>query len=153
MEPPSEFRSGHAYPGVSRQNCLVAECVNGFRIVNSELLDRIVEERARLQAEEEAAEQARDAQLAPVLHEQTMLERGRTRDPDRERPTPQKETRALLDGMDVLTLTSLRDRALLGVLVYSSARVSTAVSLRVADDYTQGPRSFFRLHEKGGRYN
>ena len=23
----------------------------------------------------------------------------------------------------------------------------------IADYYTQGPRSFFRLHEKGGRYN
>ena len=31
--------------------------------------------------------------------------------------------------------------------------LSAAVSLRVADYYTQGPRSFFRLHEKGGRYN
>ena len=64
-----------------------------------------------------------------------------------------KETRALLDGIDVSTLAGLRDRALLGVLVYSFARVSAAVSLRVADYYTQGPRSFFRLHEKGGRYN
>ena len=63
------------------------------------------------------------------------------------------ETRALLDGIDLSTLAGLRDRALLGVLVYSFARVSAAVSLRVADYYTQGPRSFFRLHEKGGRYN
>ena len=62
-------------------------------------------------------------------------------------------TRALLDGIDVATLVGLRDRALLGVLVYSFARASAAVSLRVADYYTQGPRSFFRLHEKGGRYN
>ena len=64
-----------------------------------------------------------------------------------------KETRAILDGIDVSTLVGLRDRAFLGVLVYSFARVSAAVSLRVADYYTQGPRSFFRLHEKGGRYN
>ena len=64
-----------------------------------------------------------------------------------------KETRVLLDGIDVATLAGLRDRALLGVLVYSFARVSAAVSLRVADYYTQGPRAFFRLHEKGGRYN
>ena len=63
------------------------------------------------------------------------------------------ETRALLDGIDVATLAGLRDRALLGVLVYSFARVSAAVSMSVADYYTQGPRSFFRLHEKGGRYN
>ena len=64
-----------------------------------------------------------------------------------------KETRTLLDGIDVSTVVGLRDRAFLGVLVYSFARVSAAVSLRVADYYTQGPRSFFRLHEKGGRYN
>ena len=31
--------------------------------------------------------------------------------------------------------------------------MSVAVSLRVADYYTQDPRWFFRLHEKGGRYN
>ena len=63
------------------------------------------------------------------------------------------ETRALLDGIDVATLAGLRDRALLGVLIYSFARVTAAVSMRVADYYTQGRRSFFRLHEKGGRYN
>ena len=61
--------------------------------------------------------------------------------------------RPVLDGIDVSTVVGLRDRALLGVLVYSFARVSAAVSLRVADYYTQDPRSFFRLHEKGGRYN
>ena len=60
------------------------------------------------------------------------------------------ETRALLDGIDVATLAGLRDRALLGILVYSFARVTAAVSMRVGDYYTQGPRSFFRLHEKGG---
>ena len=63
------------------------------------------------------------------------------------------ETRALLDGIDVATLAGLRDRALLGVLVYSFARVSAAVSMSVADYYTQASRSFIRLHEKGGRYN
>ena len=54
----------------------------------------------------------------------------------------------LLDGIDVSTLVGLRDCALLGVLVYSFARVSAAVSLRVADYYTQGPRSFlgYRQH-------
>ena len=64
-----------------------------------------------------------------------------------------KETRALLDSIDVSTLVGLRDRAFLGVLVCSFARVSAAVSLLVGDYYTQGPHSLFRLHEKGGRYN
>ena len=37
------------------------------------------------------------------------------------------------------------------VLRFSQAE--PAFSLRVADYYTQGSRSFFRFHEKGGRYN
>ena len=64
-----------------------------------------------------------------------------------------KETRTLLDGIDVSTVVGLRDRAFLGVLVYSFGRVRAAISLRVADYYTEGSRSLFRLHEKGGRYN
>ena len=55
------------------------------------------------------------------------------------------ETRALLDRIDVATLAGLRDRALLGVLVYSFARVTAAVSMRVADYYTQGPRALLLL--------
>ena len=52
------------------------------------------------------------------------------------------ETRALLDDIDVSTLAGLRDRALPGVLVDTFARVSAAVSLPVADYYTQRPRAF-----------
>ena len=51
-----------------------------------------------------------------------------------------KETRALLYGIDGTNLVGLRDRAFLGILVYSFARVSAAVSLRVADYYTQRRR-------------
>ena len=52
-----------------------------------------------------------------------------------------KETRAVLDGIDVSTVVGLRDRALLGVLVfgvlvYSFARVSAAVSLRTPWELT-----------------
>ena len=62
------------------------------------------------------------------------------------------EARGLLDRIHTDTLVGLRDRALIGVMVYSFARVSAAVAMRVADYYTQGKRSFFRLHEKGGKY-
>ena len=62
------------------------------------------------------------------------------------------EARGLLDRINTGTLVGLRDRALIGLMVYSFARVSAAVSMRVADYYTQGKRSFFRLHEKGGKY-
>ena len=64
-----------------------------------------------------------------------------------------EEARGLLDGIDLSTLAGQRDRALIGVMVFSFARITAAVSMRVADYYTQGRRSFFRLHEKGGRYN
>ena len=60
-----------------------------------------------------------------------------------------EEARGLLDGIDLSTLAGLRDRALIGVLVFSFARITAAVSMRVAGYYTQGKRSFFRLYEKG----
>ena len=62
------------------------------------------------------------------------------------------EARRLLDSIDPATLIGLRDRALLGLMVYGFARVSAALAMRVADYYTQGKRSYFRLHEKGGKY-
>ena len=49
-----------------------------------------------------------------------------------------EEARGLLDGIDLSTLAGLRDRALLGVLVFSFARITAAVSMRVSDYYTQG---------------
>ena len=62
------------------------------------------------------------------------------------------EAQTLLDSIDASTLVGLRDRALLGLMVYGFARVSAALAMRVGDYYTQGKRSFFRLHEKGGKY-
>ena len=63
-----------------------------------------------------------------------------------------EEARRLLDRIDPSTLIGLRDRALIGLMVYGFARVSAALAMRVADYYTQGKRSYFRLHEKGGKY-
>jgi integrase/recombinase XerD len=48
-------------------------------------------------------------------------------------------------------LTGLRDRALIAVMVYSFARVSAALGMKVEDYYTEGRRAWFRLHEKGGK--
>jgi len=62
------------------------------------------------------------------------------------------EARGLLDSIDSSTLIGLRDRALIGLMVYGFARISAALAMRVADYYTQGKRSYFRLHEKGGKY-
>ena len=45
----------------------------------------------------------------------------------------------------------LRDRALLGVMVFSFARVSAVVGMNVEDYYQQGKRCWLRLQEKGGK--
>jgi site-specific recombinase XerD len=62
-----------------------------------------------------------------------------------------EETRQLLDAIDTSTIGGLRDRALIGVLVYSFARISAALGMNVEDFYIQQRRSWFRLHEKGGK--
>ena len=62
-----------------------------------------------------------------------------------------EEARALLDAIDVTTLAGLRDRALVGLMVYSFARVGAAIGMRVEDVYVQGRRTWIRLHEKGGK--
>lgn len=62
-----------------------------------------------------------------------------------------KEARELLDSIDIGTVAGLRDRALLGVMVYSFSRVSAAVGMNVEDYYPQGKRYWLRLHEKGGK--
>jgi integrase/recombinase XerD len=61
------------------------------------------------------------------------------------------EARQLLDSIDTTTLIGLRDRALIGVMVYPFARVGAALGMRVEDYYLEGRRAWFRLHEKGGK--
>ena len=63
------------------------------------------------------------------------------------------EARQLLDTIDTSTLRGLRDRALLAVMVYSFARVSAVVGMRVEDYYQQGKRWWLRLQEKGGKHH
>jgi site-specific recombinase XerC len=61
------------------------------------------------------------------------------------------EARILIDAIDTTSLPGLRDRALIGLMVYTFARVGAAVSMRVEDFYVQGRRGWVRLHEKGGK--
>ena len=61
------------------------------------------------------------------------------------------EARALLDSIDVATPAGLRDRALIGLMVYSFARIGAALSMKVEDVYVQNRRLWVRLHEKGGK--
>lgn len=64
-----------------------------------------------------------------------------------------EEARRLLDSIDTSTAIGLRDKALIGVMVYSFARVSAVVGMRVQDYYQNGKRSWLRLHEKGGKFH
>jgi site-specific recombinase XerC len=61
------------------------------------------------------------------------------------------EARALLDSIDVATHAGLRDRALIGLMVYSFARIGAALGMTVEDVYTQNRRLWVRLREKGGK--
>lgn len=62
-----------------------------------------------------------------------------------------EEARALLDAIDGSTLVGKRDRALIGLMVFTFARVGAALSMKVEDVYVQGRRLWVRLHEKGGK--
>jgi site-specific recombinase XerD len=61
------------------------------------------------------------------------------------------EARELLDSIDVTMPAGLRDRALIGLMVYSFARVGAALGMRVEDVFVQRRRLWVRLHEKGGK--
>jgi site-specific recombinase XerD len=61
------------------------------------------------------------------------------------------EARQLLDRIDVTTPGGLRDRALIGLMVYSFARVSAALGMKVEDVYNERRRLWVRLREKGGK--
>ena len=62
-----------------------------------------------------------------------------------------EEARALLDAINVSNVIGLRDRALIGLMVYTFARVGAAITMRVEDVYVQARRTWVRLHEKGGK--
>jgi site-specific recombinase XerD len=62
-----------------------------------------------------------------------------------------EEARTLLDAIDITTPMGLRDRALLGLMVYTFARVGAVLKMRLEDVFVQGRRTWVRLHEKGGK--
>ena len=64
-----------------------------------------------------------------------------------------EDARLLLDSIDTSHVVGLRDRALIGVMIYSFARVSAVVHMRVEDYYRNGKRFWLRLHEKGGKFH
>lgn len=62
-----------------------------------------------------------------------------------------EEARILLNSIETNALIGLRDRALIGVMVYSFARINAALGMKVRDYFVQGRRGWIRLHEKGGK--
>lgn len=62
-----------------------------------------------------------------------------------------EQARQLLNSIDTTTIIGLRDRAIIGVMVYSFARVGAVVGMKMEDYYQNGRRSWLRLHEKGGK--
>ena len=74
------------------------------------------------------------------------------------------EARELLDGIkitrtvkragvstEIRDITGLRERALIGMMVYTFARVNAVLQMKVRDYFVQGRRGWVRLHEKGGK--
>ena len=79
-----------------------------------------------------------------------------------------KQARALLDSIPLKIGTEpedgqpdnrpddvigLRDRALIGVMVFSFARIGAVTGMEVRDYYPNGKRWWLRLHEKGGKFH
>lgn len=61
------------------------------------------------------------------------------------------QARLLLDSIKTDSIVGLRDRAVIGLMCYTFARVSAMVNMRVDDYYESGKRWWVRLHEKGGK--
>ncbi|TCQ02081.1 site-specific recombinase XerD [Rhizobium sp. PP-F2F-G36] len=61
------------------------------------------------------------------------------------------EARQLLDSIPTDTLIGKRDRALIGLMTYTFARIGAATGMEVRDVYAQNRRLWVRLNEKGGK--
>ena len=62
-----------------------------------------------------------------------------------------EEARTLLDSINTATLVGQRDRALIGIMVCTFARVNAVIRMKVKDYFIQGRRGWVCLHEKGGK--
>jgi site-specific recombinase XerD len=58
-----------------------------------------------------------------------------------------------ITGIETPLLVGLRDRALIGVMVFSFARISAVTNMSVGDYWQNGKRWWLRLHEKGGKFH
>ncbi len=80
---------------------------------------------------------------SPVSGPRYKVTRGKTE------PLTEAQMRQLFEAIDTTTLAGLRDRALIGVMLYSFARIGAVVAMNVEDFYSTGVQWRLRLHEKG----
>lgn len=64
---------------------------------------------------------------------------------------PAEEVAVLIESIPTDTLVGLRDRALIGLMAYTFARVGAALAMNVGDYYPEGKQWSVRLREKGGK--
>ncbi len=62
-----------------------------------------------------------------------------------------EQARQLLDSIELTNEVAYRDRALIGLMVFSFARISAAVACKVEDYAPRGKRWWLSLREKGGK--
>jgi site-specific recombinase XerD len=61
------------------------------------------------------------------------------------------EARAFIEGLPTASVKDKRDKAIIGVLTYTFARVSAVVRMEIQDYYRAGNRWKVHLQEKGGK--
>ncbi len=61
------------------------------------------------------------------------------------------QARKLLDSIKTDTLVGLSGRAIIGVMVYTFARVGVVVRMKIGDYFDDGRSSWFQFNEKGGK--
>jgi site-specific recombinase XerD len=86
------------------------------------------------------AEEARELlDSIPLVRKNTGRRRKCDREVESPKPSPQP------------SLVGLRDRALIGVMVYSFARINAVLEMKVSDYFVQGRRGWVRFIEKGSK--
>lgn len=63
-----------------------------------------------------------------------------------------KQARRLMDSFDVDSVVGLRDRAVIGIMIYTAARVGAVAKLRRQDFYDLGDQHCLQFTEKGGKF-
>jgi site-specific recombinase XerD len=62
-----------------------------------------------------------------------------------------EEAQALLAAIEPSSATALCDRALIGTMIYTFARIGAVLQMNIGDYFTQRRRCWVRLYEKGGK--